>query len=77
MKLRLNRPELADELVRALNATECLAARTAADTVDVFVPWLAPGEEQEQAETELLFFVHAWTSAWPGLRVLLETRSRS
>lgn len=74
MRLRLNRPELAPELVQALNATECLAARTAAETVDVYVPWLAHGDGHEQAETELLFFVRAWAVTRPGLRVLLESR---
>jgi hypothetical protein len=40
VKLRISHPELASELVRALNDTDCLAARTALDTVEVFAPWL-------------------------------------
>jgi hypothetical protein len=38
--------ELAPELVRALNETDCLAARTAIDTVEVFAPWLLEGGDR-------------------------------
>jgi hypothetical protein len=68
LRLRLTHPELAHELVRALNATDCLAARTGADTVDVFVPWLADGAEPRHAATEVLFFVRAWAADRPGFR---------
>jgi deoxyhypusine synthase len=72
VKLRLSHPELAGELVKALNETECLAARTADDTVDVFVPWLDDGAETEHAATEILFFVRAWGAARPGFGAVLE-----
>ena len=40
---RISHPELAPELVGALNETDCFAARTAIDTVEVFAPWLLDG----------------------------------
>ena len=71
MKLLISHPELAPELVRALNDTDCLAARTALDTIDVFAPWLVEGGDPAQAGTELLFFVKAWASRHPQFRVTL------
>jgi hypothetical protein len=71
VKLRISHPERADELVRALNGTDCLAARTALDTVDVFAPWLLEDGEPAHAGIELLFFVKAWASNHPQLRVTL------
>ena len=71
MKLRLSHPELASDLVYALNETDCLAARTAGDTVEVFVPWLADGGNASHAETELLFFIKAWASSHPDFRATL------
>ena len=71
MKLRVSHPELASELVRALNDTDCLAARTGLDTVEVFAPWLVEGGDTAHAGTELLFFVKAWASRLPLFRVSL------
>ena len=71
MKLRISHPELAPELVRALNDTDCLAARTSIDTVEVFAPWLLEDGEPAYAGTELLFFVKAWASRHPQFRVTL------
>ena len=74
MKLRVSHPELASELVRALNDTDCLAARTALDTVEVFAPWLVEAGDAAQAAqagTELLFFVKAWAARHPQFRVTL------
>ena len=71
MKLRISHPELAPELVRALNDTDCLAARTAIDTVEVFAPWLLEGGEPAHAGAELLFFVKAWASRHPQFRATL------
>jgi hypothetical protein len=68
MKLLISHPELAPELVCALNETDCLAARTAVDTVEVFAPWLLEGGDTGQAVTELLFFVRAWASQHPDFR---------
>ena len=74
MKLLISHPELAPELVYALNETDCLAARTALDTVEVFAPWLLEGGDTRQAVDELLFFVRAWASRHPDFRAtLLET----
>jgi hypothetical protein len=71
MKLLISHPELAPELVCALNETDCLAARTAVDTVEVFAPWLLEGGDPAQAATELLFFVRAWAAQRPGFRATL------
>ena len=71
MKLRISHPELAPELVGALNETDYLAARTALDTVDVFAPWLLDGGDTAQAGTELLFFVKAWALQHPQFRATL------
>ena len=62
---------LAPELVRALNDTDCLAARTGLDTVEVFAPWLLEGGEPAHAGTELLFFVKAWSARHPLFRATL------
>jgi hypothetical protein len=71
MKLLLSHPELAPALVSALNETDCLAARTGSHTVEVFAPWLLHGGDTAEAETEMLFFVRAWASNRPELRVQL------
>jgi hypothetical protein len=70
MRLLLSHPELAPELVSALNETDCLAARTGAATVDVFAPWLERGDPA-QAAMELLFFVRAWASDHPAFAATL------
>lgn len=66
MVIRVSDSGMAPSLVSALNATDCAAALTAADTIDVFVPWLdsANGDLETHASAELLFFVRAW-----GLRL--------
>jgi hypothetical protein len=71
MKLLISHPDLAPELVYALNETDCLAARTARNTVEVFVPWLVDGGNPAHAATELLFFVKAWAAEHPEFRATL------
>lgn len=72
MRLLISHPELAPDLVYALNETDCLAARTAADTVEVLAPWLLDGGgDTAHAATELLFFVKAWASNHPDFRATL------
>ena len=77
MKLLISHPDLVPELVCALNETDCLAARTAPDTVEVFVPWLSEGGSTAAAAAELLFFVRAWASGRPGFRATLLEPSSS
>jgi len=62
MVIRVSDSGLAHSLVSALNETDCAAALTAADTIDVFLPWLDSehGEAETHAGAELLFFVRAW-----------------
>jgi hypothetical protein len=71
MKLLINHPHLASQLVSDLNQTDCLAATTSFDTVEVFVPWLLDGGSSRHAAVELLFFVRAWGAAYPGFRATL------
>jgi len=71
MRLFVTPSELAPELVRAFNETDCVAARTGAHTVEVLAPWLLDGDEPEHAATELTFFVRAWAAGRPGVRALL------
>jgi hypothetical protein len=74
MKLLISHPELGADLVNALNETDCLAARTTKNTVQVFVPWLLDGGDTAHAAAELLFFVKAWAASHPDFRAtLLET----
>lgn len=70
MKLLISHPELAPALVSALNETDCVAARTSRDTVEVFMPWRLDARDK-QAAMELMFFVRAWASDHPGFRALL------
>ena len=75
VKIRLSHPDVAQDLVEALNRTDCLAARVATDTVEVLVPWLGNAADARQAATELRFFVRAWGIAHPGVRaIVLEPR---
>lgn len=71
MKLRLSHPDLAPDLVDALNETDCFAARTAPDTVEVFAPWLLDGGSASSAAAELIFFVRAWAGRHPDFRATL------
>ena len=68
MIIRISHPDLAPDLVDALNETDCLAARIAPDTVEVFVPWLTDDADPRYAAAELRFFVRAWGAAHPELR---------
>ena len=72
MKIRITHPHLADQLVQSLNETDCLAAPTSADCVDVFVPWLERGGDPNQARMELIFYVRAWGLTYPGFDVRLD-----
>ena len=75
MKLLISHPDLASELVYALNETDYFAARTSRTTVEVFAPWLVDGGNTSHAATEVLFFVRAWASDHPEFRAtLLEPR---
>ncbi len=71
VKLRVSHPELAPDLVCALNKTDLFAARTRVDTVEVFAPWLLDGGDTEAVATELLFFVRAWGSIHPDFNATL------
>jgi hypothetical protein len=71
MKLLITHPELASDLVSALNEADCVATRIASDTVEVLVPWLVDAGTKAQAATELLFFVRAWAANHPAFGATL------
>ena len=71
MKLLITHPELAPELVSALNETDCVATRIASDTLEVLVPWRADAGDHAHAAAELLFFVRAWASQHPAFQATL------
>lgn len=71
MKLLLSDPDRALDLVDALNETDCFAARTGPDTVEVFAPWLLDGGNSSHAGAELIFFVRAWAGADAAFRATL------
>ena len=74
MMIRISHPDLAPDLVDALNETDCLATRVAPDTVEVLVPWLADDVDLGYAAAELRFFVRAWGAAHPELRATVLER---
>lgn len=74
MRLVVSDADVVPDLVDALNAADCIAARTGPKTVEVFAPWLLEGGDAEHAATELVFFVRAWASDHPGFRATLEAR---
>jgi hypothetical protein len=71
MRLYVTDPELAPELVQALNETDCVSARTGSHAIEVLAPWLLEGTDLVHAEMELVFFVRAWASGHPGFRAAL------
>lgn len=72
MKVQISHPHLADQLAESLNASDCFAAVTDADAVDVFIPWLERDGDLAHARTELLFFVKAWGLRYPDFEVQLD-----
>jgi len=71
MKIQLSDPSAAAPLIAALEQSDCLAARTGYDTVDVYFPWLLDESDAVQARMELIFFLKAWANRRPGLRTSL------
>jgi hypothetical protein len=71
VQIRISHSELVEPLVRALNRADCLAARTDAHAIDVFVPWLAQGGDPCQARIEILFFVRSWGLPHPEFEAQL------
>ena len=71
MKLVITHPELAPGLLAALTEAHCVARRVASDTIEVLVPWRLDGTSDEQAATELMFFVKAWAANHPAFRATL------
>jgi hypothetical protein len=71
MKLLISHPELAADLVNALNETDCLAARTTQRGGRVGGGGLLDGGDTAHAAAELLFFVKAWASRHPEFRAML------
>ena len=72
MKIRVNDPGAAPELLDALVAADCVAERTADDVLEVDVSWVDTEDDERQAAIELSFFVKAWLAQRPGLVAALE-----
>ena len=58
-RIVLDRPELADDLVRALTAGDCLCGRLTTDTLVVIH---REAVDESEARTELRFFLAAWSA---------------
>ena len=71
MRIRVNDPHAADDLRSALEAAECVAARTADDTLEVELPPGDPFGDARQALLELAFFVKAWEANRPGVAAVV------
>jgi hypothetical protein len=71
VKIRVSDSCIASSLVSAINETDCAAALTATDIVDVFLPWLESDDGAVEAHVgaELLFFVRAWALRRGGTEV--------
>ena len=71
MRIRISHPDLVDPLVRALNETDCSAARTGAHAVDVFVPWLRPRRRPAPGADGGAVLRRSWGLAHAGFDVQL------
>jgi hypothetical protein len=68
LRVRLSRPDLADQLSDALTAGDCLCVRLDLETM--LVVHRAAASESE-ARLELRFFLRAWEGLHPAARVEL------
>ena len=73
IRLVVSQPDLAPELVSALNEADCVAARTGFDTIEVSMLWLPETGGVAQPAVELLFFIRAWASERPGFEATLQS----
>ena len=76
MRVSLSPSDVTDDLVAALRAGECLAARIGEDTIEVGFPWQlldATEHAEHQARTELRFFLRAWLAGHPGVEAIVLT----
>ncbi|HZG35968.1 MAG TPA: hypothetical protein VEY87_08980 [Gaiellaceae bacterium] len=71
MHLAVNDPDAVPALVAALRSGACSAEPAGDAGVRVGIPWLRGADDAAQAEIELTFFVRAWESLHPGLRISL------
>ena len=58
LRVRLSRPELADELAHDLTEGDCLCAQS--DDDDTIVVLHRAAADEREARTELGFFLRAW-----------------
>ena len=68
LRVRLSRPDLAEQLADALTAGDCLCARLDPETM--LVVHRAAADETE-ARLELRFFLRAWEGLHRGVQVEL------
>jgi hypothetical protein len=68
MRVQLSDPSYLQDLILALRHGDCLATPTGLDTLVVVHPW---ARDDEEARTELLFFLRAWQASHPHTGVEL------
>jgi hypothetical protein len=68
MRVRLSDPSQAHDLALALVRGDCMVTPAGLDTLTVVHP---SARDEEEARTELLFFLRAWQASHPGVSVRL------
>jgi len=68
MRVRLSDPSHARELALALARGDCMVTPAGLDTLTVVHPFAS---DEEEARTELLFFLRAWQARHPEVSVQL------
>ena len=68
MRVRLSDPSHARDLALALARGDCVATPAGLDMLTVVHP---SARDEEEARTELLFFLRAWQAGHPGVSVQL------
>jgi hypothetical protein len=68
MRVQLSDPAYLDELAAALLQGDCLPTPTGHDTLAVAHPW---ARDENEARTEMLFFLRAWEARHPHIEVNL------
>jgi hypothetical protein len=66
MTVQLSDASYLEELAAALLRGDCLPTRTGPDTLAVAHPW---ARDENEARTEVLFFLRAWQARHPNVEV--------
>ncbi len=68
MRVRIDNPDLMNDLLEVLADTDCVAVRTGAEVCEV----LHPAAEPRRQRIELGFFLRAWAATRGGVVASLE-----